>query len=130
MQKKNQHTYESQASEWFTPAYGPGKIAGALMIAIGAIYLLGMSGIKIMGHSPWILMTLAPVLWAGLLAYNSYRRTGRISGKVLAIAAAGFLPLVFVAAAMLGYNVAALWPLGLIGLGIAFLVTGKDWIQP
>ncbi|MDX1437267.1 MAG: hypothetical protein R3335_10680 [Anaerolineales bacterium] len=130
MQHKTHPTHEHHEHEWFVPGHGPGKIAGGMMILIGAIALLAMSGTKILGYSPWVLMALVPVLWISLAAVQSYREDGRISRRVIALAAVSLTPFVFAGAALLGFNMAALWPVGVIGIGVAFLLFGSDWMQP
>jgi hypothetical protein len=130
MQHETYRTHEQQEPEWIRYDRGPGRIASGMLILIGAIYLLGMSGVNLMGYSPWILMALVPGLWMGLLAFKGYRRAGRITVRVAALAGVSLIPFVFVAAALLGFNVGALWPLGLIGIGVSCLVFGGDRIRP
>ena len=130
MQQETYRPYEQREPEWIRNNRSLGRITGGMMILVGAIYLLGMSGVRISGYSPWILMALVPGFWTGLLAFKSYRRDGRISGRVIALAGVSLIPFAFVAAAMPGFNVGALWPLGLIGIGVSCLVFGGDWMRP
>jgi hypothetical protein len=94
---------------------------GGLFIIVGAIFMLGMSGISILGHSPWILMALVPVYWSVISAYRIYRTNGRFTVHVLIPLLFIPLPFVFVGASMLGFDLAGLWPIGMIALGAFFL---------
>jgi hypothetical protein len=130
MQQETYRTPEQRDPEWVRYDRGPGRIASGMLILIGAIYLLGMAGVRVMGNSPWILMALVPGLWTGLLAFKSFQQEGRITRRVVALAGVSLIPFAFFAAAMLGFNVGALWPLGLIGIGVYCLVFGGDWMRP
>jgi hypothetical protein len=102
--------------------HGVGAAIGALMVLMGAIFLMGTSGITIAGRSPSMLIGLVPVLWIGLSAYRRYQQDGRLTRRVVGIAVFAALPLAYMAAMALGYSVSGLWPLGLIAVGVAFIL--------
>ena len=97
---------------------------GVLMILVGAIFLLGTSGITFAGHSPSMLLALVPILWIGMSAYRRYKEDGRLTRRVLSIAVFALLPFAFIAAMALGYSISGLWPLGIIIVGISFILLG------
>jgi hypothetical protein len=97
---------------------------GLFFIILGGIFLLGMSGVTILGYSPWILMALIPVYWIVMAAYRAYKADGRLTGRVLLMLVSSLLPFAFVAAGMLGFNLGRLlWPLILIAIGASFLLS-------
>ena len=51
MLQKTNPTPETQEPTWLADLFSPGKLTGVMMIAIGAIYMLGMSGIDLMGFT-------------------------------------------------------------------------------
>jgi hypothetical protein len=53
-----------------------GKWMGAFMVFMGAIFLMGTSGITIAGHSPSMLIALLPIYWIGVSAYRRYKEDG------------------------------------------------------
>jgi len=99
-----------------------GNWTGALMVFMGAIFLMGTSGITIAGHSPSMLIALVPVYWIGMSAYRRYKEDGRLTRRVFSIAVFAVLPLAYMAAMALGYSVSGLWPLGIIAVGVSFVL--------
>ncbi len=97
---------------------------GVFFLILGGIYLLGMSGVTILGYSPWILMALIPVYWILMAAYKAYKADGGLTGRVLLMLVSSLLPFAYIAAAVLGFNAAPLWPLILIAIGVSFLLSG------
>ncbi len=101
-----------------------GKWMGAFMILTGAIFLMGTSGITIAGHSPSMLVALVPIYWIGVSAYRRYKEDGRLTRRVFSIAVFAVLPFAYMAAMALGYSVSGLWPLGIIVVGVSFVLLG------
>ena len=101
------------------------KYMGGLFIFIGGIFLLSNSGVSIMGHSLWHLMALVPIFWIGMAAYKRYKEDGRITGRVLSILVFGLIPFAYVGASILGLNMAAIWPVGIIVAGVSFILYGS-----
>lgn len=101
-----------------------GKWMGAFMVLTGAIFLMGTSGITIAGHSPWMLVALLPIYWIGVSAYRRYKEDGRLTRRVFSIAVFAVLPFAYMAAMALGYSVSGLWPLGIIAVGVSFILYG------
>lgn len=101
-----------------------GKWMGAFMVLTGAIFLMGTSGITIAGHSPSMLIALLPIYWIGVSAYRRYKEDGRLTRRVFSIAVFGVLPFAYIAALALGYSVSGLWPLGIIVVGVSFILYG------
>ena len=99
-----------------------GKWMGAFMVLMGAIFLMGTSGITIAGHSPSMLIALLPIYWIGVSAYRRYKEDGRLTRRVFSIAVFSVLPFAYMAAMALGYSVSGLWPLGLIAVGVSFIL--------
>ena len=99
-----------------------GKWMGAFMVLMGAIFLMGTSGISIAGHSPSMLIALLPIYWIGVSAYRRYKEDGRLTRRVFSIAVFSVLPFAYMAAMALGYSVSGLWPLGIIVVGVSFVL--------
>jgi hypothetical protein len=95
---------------------------GALMVLMGAVFLLGTAGITIAGRSPTMLIGLVPIFWIGLSAYRRYQEDGRLTRRVFSIAVFAVLPFAYMAAMALGYSISGLWPLGLIAVGVSFIL--------
>lgn len=99
---------------------------GGFFILLGVVFFIGMSGTSILGFSPWTLIALLPVYWIGMAAYKRYRQQGRVTRQVFLMLVFSLLPFTYIAAAGLGLNVAGIWPVGLIALGISYLIFGLD----
>lgn len=97
---------------------------GPFMVLTGAIFLMGTSGITIAGHSPSMLVALLPIYWIGVSAYRRYKEDGRLTRRVFSIAVFAVLPFAYMAAMALGYSVSGLWPLGIIVVGVSFVLLG------
>lgn len=103
---------------------GVGKWMAPFMLFVGAIFLMGTSGITFGGYSPSMLIGLLPIYLIGVAAYSRYKAQGRLSRRVLGIAVFAVLPLAYMVAMALGYTVSGLWPLGIIVVGVSFLLLG------
>lgn len=101
-----------------------GKWMGPFMVFMGAIFLMGTAGITIGGYSPSMLIALVPIYWIGVSAYRRYKEDGRLTRRVFSIAVFAVLPFAFMAAMALGYSVSGLWPLGIIVVGVSFILYG------
>lgn len=101
-----------------------GNWMGAFMVLTGAIFLMGTSGITIAGRSPWMLVALLPIYWIGVTAYRRYKEDGRLTRRVFSIAVFAVLPFAYMATMVLGYTVSGLWPLGIIVVGVSFILFG------
>ncbi|MBK8986227.1 MAG: hypothetical protein IPM39_09120 [Chloroflexi bacterium] len=99
-----------------------GKWMGAFMVLLGVIFLLGTSGITIGGHSPSMLIALLPIYLIGVSAYRRYKVDGRLTRRVFSIAVFAVLPFAYMVAMALGYSVSGLWPLGVIVVGVSFIL--------
>jgi hypothetical protein len=113
-------------SEQVKGEHEDGKWMGAFMVLTGAIFLVGASGITIAGRSPWMLVALLPIYWIGVSAYRRYKEEGRLTRRVFSIAVFAVLPFAYMAAMALGYSVSGLWPLGIIAVGVSFLLFGSS----
>jgi hypothetical protein len=111
-------------SEQVKGEHEAGKWMGTFMILMGAIFLMGTSGITFAGHSPWMLVALLPIYWIGVTAYRRYKEDGRLTRRVFSIAVFAVLPFAYMAAMALGYSVSGLWPLGIIAVGVSFVLFG------
>lgn len=111
-------------SEQVKGEHGVGKWMGALMVLTGAIFLMGTAGITFAGHSPSMLLALLPIYWIGVSAYRRYKQDGRLTRRVFSIAVFAVLPFAYMVAMALGYSVSGLWPLGIITVGVSFLLLG------
>ncbi len=112
--KSEQSKEKQQAGQW----------TGAVMILVGVIFLMGTSGITILGYSPWMLFALVPVYAIGVAAYKCYKEEGRLTRRVFAIAVFALVPLTYIAAMVLGFSISGLWPLGIIAVGVSFALLG------
>lgn len=99
---------------------------GLFMIALGALFLLNQMDVRILGRSPFVLMGFVPVLGIVAAAWHQYQRDGRFSRNVVMIAVWGLFPMAFVAAAIFGFNMALIWPVALILMGVCVLAFGKQ----
>jgi hypothetical protein len=100
------------------------RVMGGFYIVVGILVLLGTTGVTILGFSPWILLAFLPVFLIGQCAYRLYKIDGRISTRVVLVALISLLPFVFVGASMLGFPVWKLWPVGIIAVGVMFMISG------
>lgn len=98
---------------------------GALLLLVGVIFLMGTTGITIGGYSPSMLLALLPIMWIGVAVYKRYQEEGGLTRQVLGIAVFATLPLAYMIVMALGYSVSGLWPLGIIVVGVAFLLFGS-----
>jgi len=113
-------------SEQVKGEHEAGKWMGVFMVFMGAIFLMGTAGITIGGYSPSMLIALVPIYWIGLSAYRRYKKDGRLTRRVFSIAIFAVLPFAFMAAMALGYGVSGLWPLGVIVVGVSFILYGSS----
>lgn len=120
---KQETVVNSEHVKW---EHDDGKWMGAFMIFIGAIFLMATSGITIGGHSPSMLLALLPIFWIGVSAYRRYQADGRLTRRVVSIAVFAVLPFAYIAAMALGYSISGLWPLGIIVVGVSFLLLGRQ----
>ena len=111
-------------SEQVKGEHEAGKWMGAFMVLTGAIFLMGTSGITFAGRSPWMLVGLLPIYWIGVSAYRRYKEDGRLTRRVFSIAVFAVLPFAYMAAMTLGYSISGLWPLGIIVVGVSFILFG------
>jgi hypothetical protein len=111
-------------SEEFKGEREGGMWMGVFMIFMGAIFLMGTSGITIAGYSPSMLIALVPIFWIGVSAYRRYKEDGRLTRRVFSIAVFALLPFAFILAMVLGFSISGLWPLGIIVVGVSFLLLG------
>jgi hypothetical protein len=102
-------------------------MVGISMMLIGGIALLSISGIEILGRSPWMLMALLPVGWIIMAAYNKYLENGRKLNKhVAVILLFALIPFAYMLFPILGLSVNVLWPMSMIFIGLCFvLLRGK-----
>jgi hypothetical protein len=111
-------------SEQVNGEHEAGKWMGALIVFMGAIFLLGTSGFTIGGHCPSLLIAMVPIYWIGASAYRRYQQEGGLSRRVFGIAIFAVLPFAYMVAMALGYSVSGLWPLGIIVVGVSVLLFG------
>ncbi len=109
-------------SEKVNAGHENGLWMGALMIFMGAIFFMTTSGITIGGYSPSMLIALVPIFWIGVSAYRRHKEDGRLTRRVFGIAVFALLPFAFLVAMALGYSVSGLWPLGIIAVGVSFIL--------
>jgi hypothetical protein len=98
---------------------------GGFLIVLGVLLLLGMSDLDLFGYSPWVIMALLPVYWFAIAAYRIYQREGVINRRVLYALIPMLFPFFFVGSAMLGFNLAKVWPVGAIAIGLVYLLFSK-----
>ena len=101
------------------------KMTGGFLVMMGLICLLGTSGISILGRSPWLLVGLLPIYWIGMNAYKQYQEDGRVTGRVVSTLLFCLLPFAFIVAIFFGINTAMIWPLGIIVVGVSFILFGS-----
>ncbi len=109
-------------SEQVKGEHEAGKWMGVFMVLMGAIFLMGTAGITIGGYSPSILIALVPIYWIAVSAYRRYKEDGRLTRRVFSIAVFAVLPFAYMAAMALGYSVSGLWPLGILVVGVSFIL--------
>ena len=66
---------------------------------------------------------LARSFWIGAAAYRRYQADGRLTRRVFSIAVFAVLPFAYMAAMALGYRISGLWPLGIIAVGVSFILS-------
>lgn len=98
---------------------------GGFQILMGILFLLAIYGTSIFGGSIWLVMGLLPVYWVGLKAYRLYREDGFISNRVLATLISCLFPFVIIVAIIAGIDISRLWPIALILVGTATILTSR-----
>lgn len=101
------------------------NFSGSFFIFLGAIFLMNMFDITILGFSPWVLMALLPFYWSGALAYQQYKAAGRITIYVFLPLVFAIIPFGFALISMLGLNLGQYWPVFLILFGLYYLISGR-----
>lgn len=91
---------------------------GIMMLFLGAIAILAVRDVTIMGRSIWILASFAPLIWAIPTAIRCIAFEG-LTGRVWAILGSSLVPSIFVVGAILGLNVGGWWPMVLIAIGLS-----------
>lgn len=98
-------------------------VGGIFMILMGGVALLAVSGVEVLGRSPWMLFALLPVFWIVATAYNKYVENGRkINRQVAAILVFGLIPFAYILFPMLGLSVNILWPMTMIFIGLGIIL--------
>ena len=97
------------------------RFTGVMMIGTGLIFMIAMSGVRIFGYSPWILMALLPVLWSLGTAVKHLLEDGRVTPRVLIPLFFALVPFGFVALSMMGLNLGQYWPVLAIAIGVYFI---------
>ncbi len=105
----------------FPTRHNPQVQGGVFLILMGGIFLLAMSGVTVLGFSPWILMAFLPAFWVGAAAVNAYRHGELMTRHILTMLLFGLMPFAYIFGSSLGINLAAIWPVGLIGMGLIIL---------
>ena len=98
---------------------------GGFIILLGVLFMLSTSELSIFGYSPRILMAFLPLYWFAIVAYRVYQREGELNARVLISFIPMLIPFLFVGLAILGFNPGKLWPLGMIALGIVYIVSSR-----
>lgn len=101
------------------------RLTGGLLLIMGLIFLLGLSGQTIFGFSPWHLMGLIPIYWIIANVFRNYKAEGRITPYIFIPLFFILFPIGFVAASILGYDLYKLWPLIFVVGGLWFLLSGR-----
>lgn len=99
---------------------------GGFQILLGIVFLLAMSGVSIFGRSIWLVMGLLPVYWIAVSAYKHYREDGYLSNRVLATMICSLFPFVFITAAIVGIDMGRIWPIALIAIGAATILSNRN----
>ena len=101
--------------DWSAPWVG-----GAILILIGAIFLLRNITGGLFFENWWALFILIPALVMGASAYRMYEQKGqRIDRDVIATGTAALFPLLVAVIFLLDLDWGAVWPLFLILAGLA-----------
>ncbi|MCP4140150.1 MAG: hypothetical protein GY755_07655 [Chloroflexi bacterium] len=96
--------------------------AGGFFIWFGVLVILGMTDLRVFGYSSSILMALLPLYWFLIMAYRVYQREGEINGRVLIALIPILFPFLVIGSAVMGFSLVKLWPIGIIVLGVIFLL--------
>lgn len=115
----NSQMFDSNNS--FKGQVGGQRFTGLMMIGTGVIFLLAMSGVQILGFSPWILMALLPLLWSLVTAVRNLVQDRRVTLRVIIPLLVPFAIVGVVALSMAGLNLGQYWPVMAIALGAYFI---------
>lgn len=103
-------------------------IGGAVLILLGAIFLLHNAGIIAWPGHWWALFLLIPAVFTGGTAWTQYRNSGRRLTAAVSRSLTTSLILVAVATIfLLNLNWATVWPVFLIIGGVATLLQWAGW---
>jgi phosphatidylserine synthase len=98
-------------------------IAGALVIAVGVIFLLGNFGLHL-PHRWWAIFILLPAAGALVTAARFFRMDGGFSSRVAGSATGGVLMLAVALILFLDLSWGALWPVLVIIVGLGIVARG------
>jgi hypothetical protein len=101
-----------------------GWIVGAILIALGGVFLLQNAGVPILRDNWWALFVLIPAFATFSMAWTVYEQEGQITPAVTGLIAGGMVPLVVALVFLFGLDFGQWWPLLLIAAGIAALFGG------
>ena len=120
---KDETIQEFKNQEKETEPRRSNKVGGIFMILMGGVALMAVSGVEVLGRSPWILFALLPVFWIVSAAYNKYVENGRkINKEVAFILGFGLIPFAYILFPMLGLSVNVLWPMTMIFIGLGIIL--------
>ena len=100
-----------------------GWVAGAVLIAVGAVVLLRNLGVIQTTFNWWALFILFPALAAFVSAWNAYREDGGLSRRSRGSAVGGLFILAVALIFLLDLDWGDVWPIFIILAGLAALVT-------
>jgi hypothetical protein len=101
-----------------------GWILGAILIALGGVFLLQNAGIPILRDNWWALFILIPALGAFSMAWTVYEQERQITPAVTGLAMGGMVPLVVALVFLFGLDFGQWWPVLLIAAGAAAMLGG------
>lgn len=100
-----------------------GWIVGGVLILIGVVMLFqNLTGWSLQNW--WALFILIPAVGSFNEAYRGYRADGRLSRPVRGKLLGGFILTLISFAFLFNIGFGTLWPLALIGAGLALLLNG------
>jgi hypothetical protein len=101
-----------------------GWILGAILMALGGVFLLQNAGVPLLQHNWWALFILIPAFGSFSMAWTVCEQERQVTPAVTGLAVGGMVPLVVALVFLLGLDFGQWWPLLPIAAGIAALLGG------
>lgn len=99
-----------------------GWIVGAVLIAVGGVFLLQNAGMPVLIRNWWALFILIPAIAAFSAAWPLYQQDGHLTPRVIGLVTGGLIPLTIALIFLFNINFGSAWPLVLVVIGAGIVL--------